>query len=634
VVVNHGFLADPTNGSSHALGLDSNGTAYVVDATVPALFTTVEGGGVDPNPFNSFGSTFSDYVELAFSLGGAAWDLNQLREQGIFAEAFSNSFTEAKVEEVMSVFLVCTQCSCTFPEPVCVFDSRSVEDCFGPVPSVLTVVVTPSSIFVPPGNRVSFRCLVDGAESEQSLEFSWVYPPQPGVVITGQTLLVSSVGQSSEGAYICTVNDTSTGAVASANGILEIDERCMVGGSTLLLGETRIILEVPPGNMTKAADVILIVDESSSMTLEHAWIPGMTVALNGALREVGIGIQPENRFGVVGFGADCDEPGLGRVISNADEQVFVFASNITDFTMSLDTSGRNEDGYSGIQTALEGYEFRNGAKQFILITDEDRDAVRPNLTRAVIRDMLQSRGILLNVAVSEEFAGDEFRALGIDGEGNAYVYDPSLASLFRIIEGGGASVEDSGHGTTNTDYTGLALELGGGAWDLSTLREGGEVAEAFTNAFVRVKVLEIRAQMEECLNCTCTRSGAVCEILQGDGFPECMPPPVIPVPGETPLFLTLDPAEFAEVHPGGELTVSCRANTSATLGWAFNGGLLPDNAAVVFASDDMSSELAITGAVRENAGTYACLGHSSSTACNAAAFILVDYFGELGIVLQ
>ena len=198
----------------------------------------------------------------------------------------------------------------------------------------------------------------------------------------------------------------------------------------------------------------------------------MTVALNGALREVGIGIEPQNRFGVVGFGADCEDPGFGRIITNNADQVFTFASNITEFTMSLDTSGRREDGYSGIKTALEGYEFRNVAKQFILITDEDRDVARPNLTRDVVREMLQSRGILLNVAVSEEFAGGEFRALGIDSRGNAYVYDPSAASLFRIIEGGGAPVEDSAHGTTNVDYTGLALELGGGAWDLSTLREG------------------------------------------------------------------------------------------------------------------------------------------------------------------
>ena len=73
VVVNQGFLADPTNGSSHALGLDSNGTAYVVDATVPALFTTVEGGGVDPNPFNSFGSTFRFVTSVFKHFTGCLW---------------------------------------------------------------------------------------------------------------------------------------------------------------------------------------------------------------------------------------------------------------------------------------------------------------------------------------------------------------------------------------------------------------------------------------------------------------------------------------------------------------------------------------------------------------------------------
>ena len=50
---------------------------------------------------------------------------------------------------------------------------------------------------------------------------------------------------------------------------------------------------------------------------------------------------------------------------------------------------------------------------------------------------------------------------------------------------------------------------------------------------------------------------------------------------------------------------------------------------IVFTLDDRSTELAIIGAVRDNAGTYACLGHSPSTAYNAAAFILVDYFGKL-----
>ena len=69
---------------------------------------------------------------------------------------------------------------------------------------------------------------------------------------------------------------------------------------------------------------------------------------------------------------------------------------------------------------------------------------------------------------------------------------------------------------------------------LSHLCVGGDVAEAFTKAFVFVKVLEIRAQMEECFSCTCTLSGPVCELLtsntnvstcsdvKGENTPLCM----------------------------------------------------------------------------------------------------------------
>lgn len=40
---------------------------------------------------------------------------------------------------------------------------------------------------------------------------------------------------------------------------------------------------------------------------------------------------------------------------------------------------------------------------------------------------------------------------------------------------------------------------------------GGSVAEAFTNAFVSNKVIEARAQMEECLKCLCTAGRIMCE---------------------------------------------------------------------------------------------------------------------------
>ena len=51
----------------------------------------------------------------------------------------------------------------------------------------------------------------------------------------------------------------------------------------LSLGESAVVRTVPP-NQTYAADIILIVDESSSMVLEHDWIPDMTQQLDMALQ--------------------------------------------------------------------------------------------------------------------------------------------------------------------------------------------------------------------------------------------------------------------------------------------------------------------------------------------------------------
>ena len=183
-----------------------------------------------------------------------------------------------------------------------------------------------------------------------------------------------------------------------------------------------------------------------------------------------------NRFGLVGFGGDCsDGLGLGRVLGGVGGQEFSFASNFTELSEGLTTSGQKEDGYSGIYTALQSYAFRDEvAKQFILITDEDRDPVDANVTRAAIRSALLEQGILLNVAVNQQFTGGGggFRALGIDSLGRGYIYDPSSQSTYRVVEGEGEAVGDSGHGNTDIDYTQLALETGGGAWDLNTLRLG------------------------------------------------------------------------------------------------------------------------------------------------------------------
>ena len=209
------------------------------------------------------------------------------------------------------------------------------------------------------------------------------------------------------------------------------------------------------------------------MEEEHAWISAMTQFLDKALMENGIGISPGNYFGVVGFGDDCRANiSLGRVLSDDFQKQFVSAETVTNFITDLNVGGRWEDGYSAMHVALSEYSFRDVARQFILITDEDRDELAAGLTREVIAGMLDDSGVLLNVAISEEFSGDGMRALGVDSSGNAYFYDPSVRSSFRVEEGVGVAVENSGFGSTSTDYTGLAWEVGGAAWDLSQLRQG------------------------------------------------------------------------------------------------------------------------------------------------------------------
>ena len=188
---------------------------------------------------------------------------------------------------------------------------------------------------------------------------------------------------------------------------------------------------------------------------------------------------------MVGFGDDCNEGTvMGRVLLSSVQEPFAFADNITDFTRDLNIGGREEDGYSAIGVALDSYTFRDVAKQFILVTDEDRDTVSVNLTKEGVRMLLEDAGIQLNAAISEEFeGGGGLRALGIDGLGNAYVYDPSIRSSFEVLQGSGMSVVDSAYGSTNADYTQLALELGGAAWDLSQLRQGmAELHTARTRA--------------------------------------------------------------------------------------------------------------------------------------------------------
>lgn len=95
VVVDASFeCADSTT----ALGIDATGTGYVADGS--GGYTTCAGASA----VGGFGTTIADYVDLALATGGAAWDLNQLRNATSLtdplAESFTSAFVDLKVTEI------------------------------------------------------------------------------------------------------------------------------------------------------------------------------------------------------------------------------------------------------------------------------------------------------------------------------------------------------------------------------------------------------------------------------------------------------------------------------------------------------------------------------------------------------
>ncbi len=237
------------------------------------------------------------------------------------------------------------------------------------------------------------------------------------------------------------------------------------------------------------ADVVFVVDESGSMAGEHAWLDGGdSIALNLETGLVNAGVLA-NQYGLVGFGGggghlnghQHDVGGVGSEFGTAAQ--FGTAAN------GLVTNGWSEDGWGGIDRALN-YGFRAGSRRnIVLVTDEDRDNNQPLTFNGVLNN-LDNNNALLNAVVNATFRdGQGNVALGIDSEGNAYIADGMGG--YTVAAGG---VAIGGFGSTIADYVNLALASGGAAWDLNLLRAGGLTGQSFSAAFIDIKVQEIVTQ--------------------------------------------------------------------------------------------------------------------------------------------
>jgi len=247
-----------------------------------------------------------------------------------------------------------------------------------------------------------------------------------------------------------------------------------------------------------AADVIVVVDESGSMAGEHAFLQTAIPDLETGLQAAGVGTGADaNQYAIVGYGGNDftnELPHSHQVGGGNFGTAGQFATAASGFV----TSGGTEDGYQAIDFALNNYTFRSGdfARQVIFVTDEDRDInngtaggnnVGSGLNFSSVESALQNEGVVLNAIVNNPlFDASNANALGLAADGTAFTANG--AGGFTTSAGG---IVGNGSGSTETDYVPLAHNLGGAVWDLNLLRQGGNTAESFANAFVNIKVQEI-----------------------------------------------------------------------------------------------------------------------------------------------
>ncbi|MET4698257.1 outer membrane autotransporter protein [Constrictibacter sp. MBR-5] len=223
----------------------------------------------------------------------------------------------------------------------------------------------------------------------------------------------------------------------------------------------------------QAIDFVTIMDESGSMGGEQDFIRQLVPDLDAALAGRG---RADNQYGLVGYGAGNPAPRKFPIGGNDLGSVadFVAASN------ALQTSGGFEDGYDGIDFALNNIAYRQGSDRFLLlVTDEDRDNGKPALTFASIQTALQASNARLFGIVNQQITTPQGQEAMLTDGTNAYVADGQGG----FVKVAGVTLVQ-GFDTTQADYVDLILQQQGGGCvaDLNVLRQGGLFATSFAAA--------------------------------------------------------------------------------------------------------------------------------------------------------
>eukprot|EP00117_Sycon_ciliatum_P028606 scpid100038/ scgid22952/ len=264
-----------------------------------------------------------------------------------------------------------------------------------------------------------------------------------------------------------------------------------------------------------AADIIVLFDESQTNAGElPARLEMIIESLDTSLKEHGIGLYPgfENHYSLVGFGNKAQVP---RVIRSNDESRVYDINGFKEASQKLLKSERSskEDGYHAIKFALESItdpksneqllrlNQKNVSVTFLLISDEDRFPIQPDITRSKMKRMIKKNKVHLQVIVDNGLEGS---AVGVARRGEDYLlFSPNMEASVQNRAGIQAMLRKDSYRATYKHYTSLALVRSGAMWDWNYIFQSGRVESSHVDAFVNYTVSSVEHRVQKCCSCTC-----------------------------------------------------------------------------------------------------------------------------------
>ncbi len=158
--------------------------------------------------------------------------------------------------------------------------------------------------------------------------------------------------------------------------------------AALVLGALAVTCPPPVPASETVPQVVLVVDESGSMTGRQQWLADALPALARALDEQNVdSLTNDVEFTLTGFAVESRE--LVQRASDYD------ASRSVAFLRT--DRGGVEDGYAALRDVLGRHpEYADTPTTIILVTDEDRDAHDPGVTMESLVDELVAKRIVLH----------------------------------------------------------------------------------------------------------------------------------------------------------------------------------------------------------------------------------------------